>query len=187
LDINAYRITGGVMTVNRSDSAAQQTRDIVVELIQDEHYVIISGGSGAIPDEDVIGELRILAYVRRGKGTLGPESAQAVETLAEAVATGVITNTIWAGCQSAKRFAVKLRAQHRERIRKAEEAEQRALEAVRAVPIPVTASPAAEVTVSGSGADGTTWKLSCKFDGRPVEVHMDGAGMAIDVIIGARS
>jgi len=174
--------------MNKSpDSAAQRARPHVVELIPGERYVIVADGTDAIPDEDVIEELRILAYAQRNKGTLGPESVQAIETLAEAVATGVITNAVWAECQEAKRFADKLRSRRQKRIREAEEAKKHALEAIRESQVPVAGSAALDVAVSGTGADGTTWKVSCKANGQPVELHMDVSGTVIDVIIGARS
>jgi len=140
--------------INRPGFVAQETRSRVVELIPDEHYVVFTDGSDVLPDEDAIEELRILAYAQRNKGTLGPGSALAIETLAEVVATGVITNAVWAECQEAKRFADKLRSRRRERVHKAEEAAQRALEAVQEPQIPVAALATANVTVSGTGADG---------------------------------
>jgi hypothetical protein len=163
------------------------TQSRVVELIPGEHYVVFADDSDAYLDEDVIEELRILAYAQRNKGTLGPGTLQMVETLAEAVATGVITNVVWSECQEAKRFADKLRGRRRERIQEAEEAKRRALEAIAEPGVPVVVPFALEVAVSGTGREGTTWQVSCKADGTPVELHMDVSGTVIDVIIGARS
>lgn len=172
--------------INRPDFAVQQTQSQVVELIPGEHYIVFNDDSGALLDEDVIEELRILAYAQRGKGTLGPGSAQAIETLAETVATGIVTNAIWAECQEAKRFADKLRSRRRGRVGKAEEAAQRAVEAVQAPQVPVATLSVADVAVSGTGADGTTWRISCATSGRPVDLHMDVSGTVVDVIIGTR-
>jgi hypothetical protein len=158
----------------------------VVELIPGEHYVVFADDSDAFPDEDVIEELRILAYTQRNKGTLGPGTAQVVETLAEAVATGVVTNVVWAECQEAKRFADKLRGRRRKRIDEADEAKKRALEAIGEPGVPVAVPSALEVAVSGTGADGTLWQVSCTADGKPVKLRMDVSGTVIDVIIGAR-
>ncbi len=158
----------------------------VVELIPGEHYVVFTDDGDALPDEEVIEELRILAYAQRGKGTLGPETAQVVETLAEAVATGVVTNVVWAECQEAKRFVDKLRDRRRKHIREAGEARERALEAIGEPGVPIAVPSALEVAVSGTGAEGTTWQVSCRADGKPVELHMDVSGTVIDVIIGAR-
>jgi hypothetical protein len=172
--------------INGQEVTTQQAQSHVVELIPGEHYVVFTGGSDAVPDEDVIEELRILAYAQRSKGTLGPETVQVVETLAETVATGVITSAVWAECQEAKRFADKLRSRRRERIRKTEEAAKRALQAIQEPQVPVAAHSPVDVAVSGTGTDGTTWQVSCKVDGRPVELRMDVSGTVIDIIIGAR-
>jgi hypothetical protein len=171
---------------NRPYFAAQPTQSRVVELIPGEHYIVFTDASDVLPDEDVIEELRILAYAQRNKGTLGPGSAQAIETLAGVVASGVITDAVWAECQEAKRFADKVRSRRRERIRKAAEAAKHALEAVETPRLPLAGLSAADVTVSGTGADGTTWQVSCTASGTPVELHMDVAGAVIDVIIRPR-
>lgn len=166
--------------------AAGKMRARVIELIPGEHYVVFTDSNDALPDEDTIEELRIIAYAQRNKGTLGPAEVQAIETLAEAVATGVITNTVWAGCQAAKDYVGKLRSRRRERIRKAEEAVKRALEAVQDAQVPVTASPGADATVSGTGEDGTTWQVSFKADDKPVQFQMDVSGAVIDIMIRPR-
>jgi len=156
----------------------------VVELIPGEHYVVLTDGGDALPDEDVIGELRILSYAQRDKETLGPDTAQTVATLAEAVATGVATDVLWAECQEAKRFVDKLRSRRKERLRKPEEAARHALEAIQAPQIPVAVEAAVtDISVSGTGADGSTWKASCKASGKLIAFQMDVAGTVIDVTI----
>src|ERR1700743_3127582 len=136
--------------MSQSDYMAPQAQANVVELIRDGHYLVFTNDT-VLPDEGAIEELRILAYAQRKKPTLGPENAQAIETLAEAVATGVLTNVVWAGCQEAKRLVDKLPARRREPIRDAGEAERHALEAGEASQIPIALSPFPEVTVSGTG------------------------------------
>jgi len=169
------------------DFAAPSAPSRVVELIPGEHYVVFTDGGDTLPDVDVIGELRILAYARRNKETLGPGTAQVIATLAEAVATGVATDVLWAECQEAKSFADKLRSRRRERLRKADEAAQHALEAIQAPQIPV-AAPAgtADITVSGTGVDGTIWNASFEASGKLVKFHLDGSGNVIDVTISTR-
>jgi hypothetical protein len=167
-----------------SDFAAPPAPSRVVELIPGEHYIVLTDSGDALPDEDVIGELRILAYARRNKETLGPGTAQVIATLAEAVATGVAADALWEECQEAKSFVDKLRSRRRERLRKADEAARRALEAIQAPQIPVAApASAADITVSGTGADGTIWNASCKISDKLIEIQMDVCGNAIDVTI----
>jgi hypothetical protein len=175
------------MTNNQSDFIGNPTNLHIVVLIPGQHYVVFTDVSDLLPDDDVIEELRILAYAQRNKRTLGPETSQTIETLAEAVASGVISNTVWAECQEAKRFVDKLRSRRRRRLSEAEEAAQHALEAIKASRIPVVAPLPSNLTVSGTGADGTAWKISCKTAGQPVELRMDLSGTVIDVMIGTRS
>jgi hypothetical protein len=166
------------------DFATPKAPSRVVELIPGEHYIVLTDGGDPFPDEDVIGELRILAYAQRDKETLGPDTAQTVAALAEAVATGVATDVLWAECQEAKRFVDKLRSRRKERLRKPEEAARQALEAINSPQIPVAVDAAVtDISVSGVGADGSTWKGSCKAGGKLIEFQMDVAGTAVDVII----
>jgi hypothetical protein len=166
------------------DSVAPSMRSRVVELIPGEHYVVFTDSGDALPDEDVIEELKILAYAHRKKETLGPGTTQVIATLAEAVAEGIVTNVIWAGCQEAKAYVVKLRSRRREHLREAEEAARHALEAIQAPQIPV-AAPAAATEIQASGM-GTGWNASYKSAGKMVEFYMDGSGNVIDVTISTR-
>ena len=166
------------------DLASPPATSRVVELIPGEQYIVLADSGDALPDEDAIGELRILAYARRNKETLGPATDQVIATLAEAVASGVATNVLWAQCQQAKSFADKLRSRRRERLRKAGEVAGRALEVIQAPQIPVAApASATDIIVSGTGADGTVWKASCKGNGKLTEFHMDASGSVINVTI----
>lgn len=167
--------------------AAGKMRARVIELIPGEHYVVLTDSSDALPDEDTVEELRIIAYARRNKETLGPAELQAIETLAETVAAGVFTNAVWAECQAARDYVGKLRSRRRERIQKAEEAAKRALEAAQDAHLPVTAPSGADVTVSGTGEEGTTWQVSCKAGDKPVQFQMDVSGTVIDIMIRPRS
>lgn len=167
-------------------SAAGEMRTRVVELIPGEHYVVFTDSSDALPDEDAIEELRIIAYAQRNKGTLGPAEMQAIETLAETVAAGVFTNAVWAECQAAKDYVGKLRSRRRKGIQKAEEAAKRALEAAQDAHLPVTATSGTDFTVSGTGEEGTTWQVSCKVGDKPVQFQMDVSGAVIDVMIRPR-
>ncbi|MGH3292962.1 MAG: hypothetical protein ACRDP7_14245 [Trebonia sp.] len=158
----------------------------VAELIPGEHYVVLTDGGGAFPDEDVIEELRILAYAKRDKETLGPDVAQTVASLSEAVAVGVASDMLWAECQEAKRFVDKLRSGRKKRLRKPEDAARQGLEAIKSPQIPVIVDAAVtEISVSGTGADGSTWKGSCKASGKLIEFQVDVDGTVIDVIIRA--
>lgn len=166
------------------DFAAPTAPARVVELIPGEHYVVLTNDGGAFPDEDVIEELRILAYAKRGKETLGPDVAQTVASMSEAIAAGVASDLLWQECQEAKRFVDKLRSLLKKRLRKPEDAAQQGLEAIKSPQIPVTVEAGiTEISVSGTGADGSTWKGSCKASGKLIEFQMDVAGTAIDVII----
>ena len=166
--------------------AREKVQACAIELIPGEHYIVFTDSSDAPPDEDTVEELRIIAYARRNKGTLGPAGMQAVETLAETVATGVFTNAIWAECQAAKEYVDKLRRRRRERIQKAGEAAERALEAVQNPQVPVTAPSGANVTVSGTGEEGTTWQVSCRTGDKPVQFQMDVSGAVIEIMIRPR-
>lgn len=60
------------MTADNSGLSRHRARVRVVTLIPGEHYVAFFGsGDGVVPDDDAIEELRILAYTRRNKETLG--------------------------------------------------------------------------------------------------------------------
>jgi hypothetical protein len=37
--------------------------------------------------------------------------------------------------------------------------------------------------VSGTGEDGTTWRVSCEADGKAVQMQMGACGAAIDIEI----
>jgi len=168
--------------------AAAKTRNRVIELIPGEHYVVFTNRGDSLPDADTVEELRIIAYARRNKGTLGPAEIQTVETLASTVASGVVTNVVWAGCQMARDYVGKFRSRRRERIQKAEEAAAHALEAAQDARVPVTLPAgiaATKVTVSGTGEDGTTWRVSCEANGKAVQMQMDACGAVIDIEIKA--
>src|ERR1700676_4380559 len=107
----------------------------IVELIPGGHYIVIAGADAdAVPDEDTVEELRILAYARRNKGTLGNAAEQVAATLAETVAGGILTNSVWAQCEAASRYVSRLRASRRDKRAAdgAEEAEEAARNAVEA-------------------------------------------------------
>jgi hypothetical protein len=162
---------------------AEKMQSRVIELIRGEHYVVFTDSSDALPDEDTVEELRIIAYARRNKETLGPAEMQAIETLAETVATGIVTNVVWAQCQMARDYVGKLRSRRRERIQKAQEAAGRAIEAARDAQVPVAVPAGAHITVSGTGDEGTTWRVSCKAGDKPVHIEMDVSGAVIDIMI----
>lgn len=160
---------------------AEEIPACVIELIPGEHYIALTDSGDALPDEDTIEELRIIAYARRNKATLGSADLHALETLAETIATGVFTNMVWAECEAAKDYVRKLRSRRRERIETAEEAARRALDASQNSPLPFTAG--ADVTVSGTGEEGTTWQVSCKAGDKSVQLQMDVSAAVIEIVV----
>ena len=176
------------MTAGDSDLSRHRAQAQVVTLIPGEHYVAFFGSEdGILPDDDAVEELRILAYTRRNKETLGPIGPHDVITLAEAVAGGIITNALWAECQAAARYVKRRRtASHPKPIESPAEATDRALEAIQSPSIPVPTAPSPQTcTVSGIAADGAPWTISCQTDDGPIEVHLDASGMVADIILGA--
>jgi hypothetical protein len=100
-----------LMPIDRLALLDDQAEPHVVELIPGEHYVVFFGtGDTVLPSEEGIEELRVLAYARRNKETLGTTGIQVAETLAEVVAAGVATNAIWVQCQAAARYVKQRRA-----------------------------------------------------------------------------
>ena len=172
--------------MNDPGPTGQQLRTRVIELIPGEHYLAFTDSGDPLPDEDTIEELRVIAYARRNKGTLGPSEVQVIETLAEAVATGVLTNVIWAQCQAAKDYVDTLRSRRRERLQKAEDAARLALEAAQDAQVADSALAAGNVTVSGTD-EAFTWQVSCRTGDKPVQFEMDMAGTVIDIMIRPRS
>lgn len=70
----------------------------VVRLIANEEFVVVyPEGAGDELDALAIRELRVHAYKRRGKDTLGlPVGVETLETLAEFAASGMVGNAAWA-------------------------------------------------------------------------------------------
>ncbi len=173
--------------ISGSDRSASVS---IVELIPGEHYIVVArAGGDDVPDDDAVEELRILAYARRNKGTLGNPAEQVAATLAETVAGGILTNSVWAQCEAAARYVSRLRASRRDKratdgAEEAEGAARRAVEALGSAGVPVSASAATMVGISGIGADGTPWKIAFEAAGDPVDVQVDISGTVFDIMIG---
>jgi hypothetical protein len=171
----------------------EPTQPRVIELIPGEHYLVFTDPSAELPDEDAIEELRMIAYAQRKKETLGgPVELEAIATLAQAVATGVVTNYVWEGCKAAKEYVSRVRDRHRElkkaaeAAKPAEEAAKGALEAVQAAGLPGVPAAGSAITLSATGEDGSSLQVSCRSVDKRVEFQLDVAGAVIDVMIRPR-
>ncbi len=162
------------------------TLPTVLELVPGEHYVVFFDATdGDLPDADAIEELKILAQADRGKEVLGPAEAQAVISLADAVAGGLITNGLWAQCQAAASFATKRRAAKRAKtVQSAADAASLAVEAMRSPDVPLSAPPSGVSVSVKAASDVLPWDISCQSDGTPVRVRAEQAGAIVDIVIG---
>jgi hypothetical protein len=164
----------------------------VIELIPGEHYLVFTDPSAELPDEDATEELRMIAYAQRKKETLGgPVELEAIATLAQAVATGVVTNYVWEECKAAKEYVSRVRSRRRERKEAAEAAkpaEVAAKDALEAVQAGFPGIPAAggAITLSAIGEDGSSLQVSCRSADKRVEFRVDVTGTVIDVMIRPR-
>ena len=162
----------------------------VIELIPGEHYLVFTDPSAELPDEDAIEELRMIAYAQRKKETLGgPVELEAIATLAQAVATGVVTNYVWEECKAAKEYVSRVRSRRRERKEAAEaakpteDAANDALEVVQAARLPGVPAAGGAIILSATGEDGSSLQISCRSADKRVEFQLDVAGTVIDVTI----
>jgi len=158
----------------------------VLELVPGEHYVVFFRvADGDLPDEDAVEELKILAHAELGKEVLGPAETQAVISLAEAVAGGLITNGLWAQCQAAASFVAKRRAAKKAKtVHNAADAARLAVEAIRSPEVPVSAPPPGVFVSVKAASDALPWEISCQSGGAPVRVHAEQSGAIIDIVIG---
>jgi hypothetical protein len=169
-------------------STARRDTGTVIELIPGEHYLVLFAAPGELPDNETIEELRILAYARRRRDTLGPGLETAIATLAQAVSADILPGSVWMRCQAAVSYVRNYRARPAPPAAvSSEQVAVAALEAIRAaqapVPVPVPV-PAAFSRVDVSVPHGG-YHLTVQSHGSPVNVIVDEAHRLVDVIIGA--
>jgi hypothetical protein len=154
----------------------------VLELIPGEHYLVLFVEPGDMPDEETIEELRILAYARRRRDTLGSSKEAVVAALAQAASADGLTGSVWARCQAAISYVRNYRVHAVPREVDLGRLAESALETIGSAEVPdpiITAYSKIEVKAPGGG-----YQVTVQSHGTPVNVIIDDARRLVDVIIG---
>jgi hypothetical protein len=164
-----------------TEGATEPTFEVVTLIPGEDYLVFVNPGPDDLPDEVTIQELRIQAYQRRNKATLGASdlAVEMVRTLVDYAAAGIVGAVALAPFHATGRYIKQWRAKRRPTANRTH-VESIAYAAVDKVPLP-TGKP---TTASIDRAEDSGWHLVLISDGTPIRVTVDPSASAVSVIVG---